>query len=145
MQSLKQELDNILSGHRKHLRVDAELIAKANASQSPQDVSQRNCRALDRFVPLVNCLSDVAKFVDWFWGYYYGEKKSKEAKELLAENEKLKAQVKRKSEELKRLQELAGARKKKLENWLVVMRRLNDKVELLNRKQKVREYLTKVG
>jgi hypothetical protein len=143
MHSLKQELDNILSGQRKHLCLDSKLITKSNTSQSPQDIARRNCRAIDRFATLVNCLSDVTKFVDWFWGYYHGEKKSQEEKALLDENEKLKEKIKKQAEEITKLQELAISRKKKLQNWLLVMRRLNEKINILNKRELARKYLSK--
>jgi hypothetical protein len=139
---------SLLAGQRKSLKQDKQIIAEFRENATPTNIVAFNGRAAGRFCSLVGCLVDVVHFIDdHLVGYSEDLAAGKELRKLQGEHEELKKGYalakkinKRQAEELTKLQAVAKSRKSKIERDIMVMRILSDRVGVLKKKEKIRQW-----
>jgi exonuclease VII large subunit len=138
----------LLAGQRQKLKQDRQIIADFRTNATPTNIVAFNGRAAGRFCSLVGCLTDVVHFIDDHLARYREDLAArKELRELQKEHEELKKGYalakkinKRQAEELTKLQAVAKSRKSKIERDIMVMRILSDRVDVLKKKDKIRQW-----
>jgi hypothetical protein len=148
-QNLHTQLAQLLAGQRKQLKQDRKVIDDFREDHSTSNTVALSARSNNRFISLAMCLMNVVQFVDDFLADCQEEASlKKEFNKLKREHEELQAgyklakkMLKRQASELTHLQETRARRKRKIEHYISAIQRLNDKVEILKKRDRVYKYL----
>jgi chromosome segregation ATPase len=148
-QNLHTQLAQLLAGQRKQLKQDRKVIDDFREDRSTSNTVALSVRSNNRFVSLAKCLMDVVQFVDGFLADYQEEaslkkeynKLKREYEELQAGYKLAKKMLKRQASELAHLQEVCARRKRKIEHHISAIQRLNDKVDILKKRDRAYRYL----